>query len=219
MYGSTFLSCVYACTWCLHASVHCGEPSEGDSKRKRVSRRLPDDCIRKETLNCFLFGFCSPQLCIVTVTGEMRDDVYKELTEEEEVVRELGGCIVVPTSKNRFPILLRLPRKVVSEEEERANPLIADLKTEMTGGSGERDEEVAKHHCKTSGMAGPSLLRKSEILGAKHAGKECISFLFAGEKRLMLSYHHSCTALSVVCLRHQRCISLDVYISSDTQYV
>ncbi|KEP63493.1 UNVERIFIED_CONTAM: tetratricopeptide repeat-containing protein [Hammondia hammondi] len=103
-------------------------------------------------------------LSIVTVSGAVTDQPGAELKEEEEVVRHQGGRIVVPTSRNEFPIIFRVPVEAVKKREE-------------LGADGDKTEFIGNEFlpCGDTAEAPPH----SAVVGAKHAA----FFVFRGRDK------------------------------------
>ncbi|PFH34211.1 tetratricopeptide repeat-containing protein [Besnoitia besnoiti] len=106
----------------------------------------------------------SDVLSIATVSGPLRESVGAESREDEEVVKNVGGRIVVPTTKNEFPIILRVPKEALKNRQGTSRD---DNPTEFIGNEFAEDEEAAK------------AASTSEILGAKHAA----FFVFRGRAK------------------------------------
>ncbi|EPR61035.1 tetratricopeptide repeat-containing protein [Toxoplasma gondii GT1] len=103
-------------------------------------------------------------LSIVTVSGPVTDQPGAELKEEEEVVRHQGGRIVVPTSRNEFPIIFRVPGEAVKKREE-------------LGADGDKTEFIGNEFLTSGDTAQAS--PHSAVVGAKHAA----FFVFRGRDK------------------------------------
>ncbi|CBZ55169.1 putative TPR domain-containing protein [Neospora caninum Liverpool] len=100
-------------------------------------------------------------LSIVTVSGPLRDEPTAEIKEEEEVVRQQGGRVIVPTSKNDFPIIFRVPKEALKKRAE-------------LGAEGDKTDFIGNELL--PGVDTADACTDSAVLGAKHAA----FFVFRG---------------------------------------